>query len=131
MKGWKTISTYACADQREHDALVESQRFALFHFDAFLVQAFHGVHFARVGLPAAVDFAKTATADDPVDAKVVHRQLRDEGKNKKKKTCRHKKCKRIPVERNCFYLNIQFEILPLAETRVLVAFDKLSKDVAS
>lgn len=69
------VSTYPRADQREHDAFVESQRFALFHFDAFLIQAFHGVHFARVGFPATVDFAKTAATDDPVNAKIVHRQL--------------------------------------------------------
>ena len=82
-RGWKVIlrkkicrATYACADQREHDALVQSQCLALFHFDALLVQAFHRVHFTSVGFAAAVDFAESAAADDPVDAEIVHRQLR-------------------------------------------------------
>jgi hypothetical protein len=69
-------STYTGADQREHDTLVESQRFALFHFDAFLIQAFHGVHFASVGLPAAIDLTETAAANDSVNAEIVHSQLR-------------------------------------------------------
>lgn len=88
------MCTYASADQREHDALVESQSFSLFHFDAFLVEAFHGVHFARVGLAAAVDLAKTAATDDPMNAKIVHRQLeikeeknQKEGKKPTQKTC--------------------------------------------
>ena len=71
------MRTYSGADQREHDTLVESQRFALFHFDAFLVQAFHGVHFASVGLPAAIDFTETAAANNSMNAEIVHRQLRN------------------------------------------------------
>lgn len=63
------------ADQRQHDALVERQRLALLHLDALLIEAFHGVHLARVGLPAAVHLAEAAPADDPVHAEVVHRQL--------------------------------------------------------
>lgn len=73
-------STYTGADQREHDTLVESQRFALFHFDAFLIQAFHGVHFASVGLPAAIDLTETAAANDSVNAEIVHSQLRHKKK---------------------------------------------------
>lgn len=74
------FSTYTGADQWEHNTLVESQRFALFHFDAFLVQAFHGVHFARVGLPAAVDLTKSTTTDDSVNAEIVHGQLQPHAK---------------------------------------------------
>jgi hypothetical protein len=75
-------STYTGADQREHDTLVESQRFALFHFDAFLIQAFHGVHFASVGLPAAIDLTETAAANDSVNAEIVHSQLRHKKRNR-------------------------------------------------
>ncbi len=69
------LSTYAGADQGEHDALVECKRFALLHLDALLVQAFHGVHFSRVGFTAAVNLAETAAPDNAMNAEVVHCQL--------------------------------------------------------
>ena len=54
-------------NQGKHDPLVQSERFALLHFDAFFVQAFHGVHFARVRLSAAVNFSESSTANNSVD----------------------------------------------------------------
>ena len=71
----RASSTYTGADQREHDALIKSERLALFHFDALLVEAFHRVHFARVRFPAAVHLAEPAASDDSVHAEVVHGQL--------------------------------------------------------
>ena len=68
-------TTYPGADQRQHDAFIKRQSLALFHFDAFLVQAFHGVHFSRVGFTTTVNFAEAAASNDSMDAKVVHRQL--------------------------------------------------------
>lgn len=60
------------ADQREHYPFVQRQRFALFHFYPFLIEAFHRVHFPRVCLPATVNFAEAPSADYPVNAEVVH-----------------------------------------------------------
>ena len=71
--GSNSRETYARADQRQHNPLVQGQSFALLHLDPLLVQAFHGVHLARVRFAAAVDFAETTAAYDPVNAEVVHR----------------------------------------------------------
>ncbi|RNA09524.1 hypothetical protein BpHYR1_005796 [Brachionus plicatilis] len=69
---WRAV---AVRHRRQHDALVQRQTFALFHFDALFVQAFHGVHFARVRLATPVHLAEAAPAYYPVHAKVVHAQL--------------------------------------------------------
>jgi len=73
----------------------------LLHFDALLVQALHGVHLAGVGLAAAVDFAESAPADDPVHGEVVHGQV-----------------------------EVQLKVFPLTKAGKLVALDKLLKNVA-
>ena len=91
----------AGGDQGEHDPLVESQRLPLLHLDPLLVQAFHGVHLARVGLAAAVDLAEAAAADDPVHGEVVHRQLQ-----------------------------VQLQVLPLAKPRELFAVDEFLENAA-
>ena len=86
----------AAAHRREHDAFVERQTLALLHLDALLVQALHCIHFAGVGLAAAVHFAEAAATDDAVHAEVVHGQLQ-----------------------------VELEVLPLAEARVLLALGEL------
>ena len=57
----------ASADQTQHDPLVEGQRFALLHLNALLIKTLHGVHLARVGLPAPVHLSEPASADNSVD----------------------------------------------------------------
>ena len=53
---WAVLSG---GDQAKHDPFVEGQGLALFHLDAFLVQAFHGVHFPGVGFAATVNLTET------------------------------------------------------------------------
>ena len=77
-------------------ALVERERLALLQLDALLVQTLHGVHLARVGFPASVDFSESSASDDPVNGEVVHA----EG-------------------------DVQFQIFPLAKTGKFVALDEL------
>jgi len=86
----------AGGDEAQHDSFVEGKRFALLHLDPLLVQTLHGVHLARVGFPASVDFSESSASDDPVNGEVVHA----EG-------------------------DVQFQIFPLAKTGKFVALDEL------
>ena len=65
----------ACADQAQHYPLVESQGLSLLHLYPFLVKTLHGVHLARVCLPAAVHLSEPPTSDNSVDREVVHAQV--------------------------------------------------------
>ena len=57
----------ARADQTQHYPLVEGQSLALLHLNALLIKTLHGVHLARVGLPAPVHLSEPASADNSVD----------------------------------------------------------------
>ena len=65
----------AGADQAQHYPLVQGQSLALLHLNALLIKTLHGVHLARVGLPAPVHLAEPAPADNSVDREVVHAEV--------------------------------------------------------
>ena len=60
------------------------------------------LHFAGVGFSTSVDFAETSSTDDAMDTEVVHGQL-----------------------------NVQFEILPLTESRVFLRLHEFVEDSSS
>lgn len=96
--------THPGADQRQHDSLIECQRFSLLHFDPLFIQTLHGIpethtvsehillskpkrsfflvsslqqhlHFPCVRLSASVHLSKTPSTDDPMHTEVIHCQL--------------------------------------------------------
>ena len=82
----------ACADQAQHYPLVEGQGLPLLHLNALLIKTLkhavshssgvsqalahlHGVHLARVRLPAPVNLSEPTSADNSVDREVVHAEV--------------------------------------------------------
>ena len=65
----------ARAHQTQHNPLVQGQSLALLHLNALLIKTLHGVHLARVGLPAPVHLSEPAPPYNSVDREVVHAEV--------------------------------------------------------
>ena len=132
-------------DQGKHNSFVQRERLSLLHFDTFFVQAFHGVHLARVRLSTSVDLAESSASDDAVDAE------REKEKDLSLVRSRFKvldSVTRISLTQSSSYpdpkksptpsapkivhrqLNVEFQIFPLAKPNELFALDELQENVA-
>lgn len=70
--------TYARANQRQHCPLIQSQCFALFHFDSLFIQTLHCIHFTRISFSATINFTKATASNNTMNTEIIHCQLKIE-----------------------------------------------------
>lgn len=70
-------------------------------------------HFAGISFATPINFSEAAAADDSMHAEIVHGQLNEFDLE----------VRRMTIDRT-FYLNVQFEVLPLTKSAVFLWFDE-------